>query len=120
MSSMPFLPPEVLSLIFSYVGSKATLSQISKCSRAFHHEALPYLYRSLDLRLRRSDEGWQHRNDRFQIQRFTMLFLGNLKLAMLVRRLSIRPSFGPGIYESESDTGNRVQHLAPAEVRALI
>lgn len=49
-----------------------------------------------------------------------MLFLGNLKLAMLVRRLSIRPSFGPGIYESESDTGNRVQHLAPAEVRALI
>ncbi|KAI9706734.1 MAG: hypothetical protein M1820_004704 [Bogoriella megaspora] len=83
---MPSLPPEALSLIFSFT-SRSTLCNLCLCSQQFREIAARFLYRSIDLcgnSLTRPIIGFRP---------LTRLVLRENSIARLVRHLSIRDSW---------------------------
>ncbi|KDQ59087.1 hypothetical protein JAAARDRAFT_652005 [Jaapia argillacea MUCL 33604] len=84
------LPLELYSRIFSFVSLKRDLCRLSLTSRMFNHEAIPFIYRSVDLTI--SPQQLSLFADTLATNQDATLMSIVRKLAIMWRPISLRPT----------------------------
>lgn len=55
-ASLVTLPPELLNLVVSQIGSQSTLCNLARCSRLLHRSTTPYLYANVTIQVDREQQ----------------------------------------------------------------